>query len=153
MELDELKKKYAELGAEIERLESDRWPRVGDEYYIIDLFGNVDESCRIGEEDVEYLYRRVFRTCEAAETYKLVQDRLVELRGEWKPDWNDPQQPKYHLFYNHVKKVFNVKKVFKPSTYHYIQVQGAEYMPEHAAKTLLEEFTTEEIKIWAGIEQ
>lgn len=145
MKLEELEKKYEELGAEIERLkeQGDKPFEIDDGYYVITSVGDV----------VLYKYRddkidryriatgNAFRTKEDAELYLEIQNRAIELRGDWRPDWGDRLQERYCLYQCHGGEVIATR--YSDS----VRYQGAFYMPLEAARKLIEEYG-DKLKIW-----
>ena len=125
--LEELKRKYEELGEEIEKLEKQkknkRWrAENGEKYYLVGEFEK--EDVKVGGITLEYdgynvesndavdifLYktRNYFKTKEEAEeyreklkTYYDLMDLADELNGNKEIDWNDTQQIKYTISYNY----------------------------------------------------
>lgn len=83
----------------------------------------------------------VFRTKENAALWAEIQGRAIELRGDWLPDWDDIEQDEYYLVWDYQ----DGQPRHSSSTF--IQFQGAFYMPEHAANTLIKEYGGR-LKIW-----
>mgnify|MGYP000816198308 FL=1 len=113
MKLQELEKKYEELGKEIEKLKNQkkgkRWkPDCGEEYYFIGLFGGVCEFSWNNCPQDNYLYSQgnCFKTRHEAEehlenlkTKAELRALAEELNGDEVIDWNDGEQWKYCIFY------------------------------------------------------
>lgn len=112
--LEELKKKYEELGKEIERLENQkknkRW-RANHEkdYYYIDEDGTINSIYEDNDicDDYHYKVRNYFKTKEEAQrqldnidTYYDLMDLAEELNNGEKIDWSNHTQIKYHLYYD-----------------------------------------------------
>lgn len=112
--LEELKRKYEELGKEIERLENKksykRWrAEFNNDYYYIDEDGNINSIYENNDiSDVfKYKTRNYFKTEEEAEkyrknlkTYYELMDLAEELNNGEKIDWNNASQQKYSILYN-----------------------------------------------------
>lgn len=112
--LEELKKKYKELGEEIERLENQkknkRWRANKYEtyYYISDqgcTYGGLEANYNI--DTFRYKIRNYFKTEEEAQehldninTYYELKDLANELNDGEEIDWNDLNQIKYLISYN-----------------------------------------------------
>ena len=123
--LEELKRKYEELGKEIEKLEKEettRWrAKKGEKYYSVGLF--LKENLRIGEyipeyesfnfeqndtiDNFNYKTRNYFKTKEEAEKYKErlktyydLMDLADELNNGEKIDWKNDKQRKYFIYYH-----------------------------------------------------
>lgn len=113
--LDELKKKYEELGKEIKRLEKGgRWRgEKGDTYYFIHNNGHVYTSYEGDDsiDDFRYKIRNYFKTEEEAQehldninTYFELKDLAEELSDREEIDWNSGRQDKYYLYYDNFGK-------------------------------------------------
>lgn len=112
--LEELKRKYEELGKEIERLENKksykRWrAEFNNDYYYIDEDGNINSIYENNDiSDVfKYKTRNYFKTEEEAEkyrknlkTYYELMDLAEELNVGKKVDWNNYCQIKYSISYD-----------------------------------------------------
>ena len=110
--LEELKKKYEELGKEIERLEkgkiNKRWrAKIIEDYYYIDSFGHIYKEIEENEkrDDFRYKTRNYFKTKEQAQehldninTYYDLMDLAEELNNGERIDWNNERQ-KYYIYY------------------------------------------------------
>ena len=113
--LEELKKKYEELGKEIERLEKEkknkRWrAEIGEDYYFLmeTLEVNRDDECNAEYDDNLYNLGNYFKTKEEAQkvankikTYIELKQLAEELNGDEEIDWNNGNQEKYEIYYNH----------------------------------------------------
>lgn len=111
--LEELEKKYEELGKEIERLKKDkakRWRANRDEqYYVIGNYGYVANSSENGT-DIDtgrYEIGNYFKTREEAEKAlekieikQELEDLALELNNRKEIDWNDENQHKYYIYYD-----------------------------------------------------
>lgn len=119
--LEELKRKYEELGKEIERLEKEkkdkRWraKKIEDDYYYIDSFGYIYEEIEENEkrDDFRYKTRNYFKTKEQAQehleninTYYDLMDLAEELNNGEIIDWNNLEQNKYSIYYDIKDKEF-----------------------------------------------
>lgn len=105
--LEELKKKYAELGAEIEKLEKCEKPKKGDSYYVIDNDGDI--LCAIEWEnrtldEARYEFGNVFKAEEEAEAvaeklkiYTQLKRLAKEINTE-PVDWEKEEQKKYCFY-------------------------------------------------------
>lgn len=107
--LDELKKKYEELGKEIKRLENGggRWRSdVFDRYYFITTTGKIEQynECHNMVDNYRYKTRNYFKTEEEAQayldnlnTYFELMDLAEELNVGEKIDWNNESRTKYYI--------------------------------------------------------
>lgn len=114
--LDELKKKYEELGKGIKRLENgERWRSNGlDRYYFITTTEEIEQcnECYDMVDNYRYKTRNYFKTREEAQkhldninTYYELMNLAEELNNEKKIDWNNYEQEKYCLFYDYEDKI------------------------------------------------
>ena len=113
--LDELKKKYEELGKEIKRLENgERWRSNGlDRYYFITTTGEIEQcnECYDMVDNYRYKTRNYFKTREEAQkhldnlnTYYELMDLAEELNNGEEIDWNNINQNKYFIFFSSYSK-------------------------------------------------
>ena len=120
--LEELKKKYEELGKEIKRLENQkknkRWRAEVDQvYYFITQEATVD-WCYDNDDSIDnfrYKTRNYFKTEEEAQryldninTYYDLMDLAEELNDGEEIDWNNKHQKKYCIYYNFVDDSFDL---------------------------------------------
>ena len=112
--LEELKKKYEELGKEIKKLEKQkenirRRAVFGEKYYIISTSGTVITSREENDEidSFRYKIRNYFKTEEEAQryldninTYYELMDLANELNNGEEIDWKKGNQPKYFIHYD-----------------------------------------------------
>lgn len=114
--LDNLKKKYEELGKEIKRLENSggRCRAEKDEaYFCISTGGYINRYTEdfFDVDDFRHQTRNYFKTREEAQkhldninTYYELMNLAEELNNEKKIDWNNYEQEKYYLFYDYEDK-------------------------------------------------
>ena len=112
MKLQELEKKYEELGKEIEKLKNEkkgkrRKPDKNDDYYVI-RHGRIMFDCNKIQKvtDWDYSQGNCFKTRHEAEehlenlkTKAELRALAEELNGDEVIDWNDGEQWKYCIFY------------------------------------------------------
>ena len=112
--LQELKKKYEELGKEIEKLEKQkknirRRADFGEKYYTISTSGTVITSREENDEidSFRYKIRNYFKTEEEAQryldninTYYELMDLANELNNGEEIDWNNEKQIKYYIYFH-----------------------------------------------------
>lgn len=107
MKLSEFMRKYGdcEVTKEMEKLikkSKGKWrPKIGEEYYYINEFGNgfysVNSGC-IGDNFC-FDFVRVFKTREEADRYREIMKACK--KASFEPDWEDSSQTKYHFCYNY----------------------------------------------------
>ena len=111
--LEELEKKYKELGEEIERLKcksAERWrAECGENYYFIDDCGEVypDEDEDLDSDDHRYLTGNYFKNEEEAEKvlnkiliYNKLRNLALRLNKGEAINWNDNNQKKWHILFD-----------------------------------------------------
>lgn len=109
--LEELKKKYEELGEEIKRLESrKRWrAEEYDDYFYVNSFGNINSTQEENDENDNFVYksRNYFKTEEEAQkhadqihTYYDLMDLAEELNNGKEIDWSNCIQNKYYIYFD-----------------------------------------------------
>lgn len=117
-DIEELEKKYKELGEKIEKLKNKkkckRWRgKKGDVYYCVDNWGYISKNIdhRSIVSDYNYKTRNYFKTEEEAKqhfdnitTYYELMDLAEELNNGEEVDWNSTDQSKYYLCYSFYDK-------------------------------------------------
>lgn len=114
--LEKLKRKYEELGKEIERLEKEksckRWRAKEDQeyYYINNYLNSVSMDLEENKITDNYLYKtfNYFKTEEEAQrhldninTYYELMNLAEELNEGKKIDWNETSQKKFYICYDY----------------------------------------------------
>lgn len=114
--LEELKRKYEELGNEIKKFEKkNRWRAKENEvYYFVNSLGDIisdcESYCRL--DDFRYKTRNYFRTSKEAEDYlekiNIYCDlkNLAEELNDEEIDFDNPNQTKFYFEYNSHTKEF-----------------------------------------------
>ena len=113
--LDELKKKYEELGKEIEKLEKNKRCRVENDcdYFLVKDYGEIKLDTEYYDEVDDYRYktRNYFKTEEEAQayldnlnTYYELMDLAEKLNNGEKIDWNNIHQEKRYIIYDFFEK-------------------------------------------------
>jgi hypothetical protein len=149
LEKEEILKTKVEEFIEPKKVEGKWKPRFNEKYWCVQGSGIIF-SAMWYDDKIDYFRlqtNNVFRTSEDAETWLKVHDRVHELIGDWEADWGNSDQIKYSLVYDHNNNKLEINDNC------WMQTQGITFMPEHAANTLLKEFTTPELLIWMGIKR
>lgn len=110
--LEELKKKYEELGKEIERLENQNdvnWrAELGEKYFYIGTFGETYSSNDNNDmfDNGRYAMGNYFKTEEQAEKilekikiYVKLKRLAAKLNDGQEIDWNNSKQEKYYIYF------------------------------------------------------
>jgi hypothetical protein len=104
-DIEAMKEKLASMEEELNKPEVFKhFPSKGDKYYYYTFMGTV--CCNIATND--NLEIDVYKTKEEAEkaynkavALEKVKRRIIELQGDWKPDWTDEKEEKYCIHYDH----------------------------------------------------
>jgi hypothetical protein len=90
---------------------SEDWPQTGDEYWCVDMVGDV-QTTQYHEIYYSDIWRKLigncFRTKEEAEHYRdyLVALNTLRKSSDFVPDWEDSRQMKWLNFYSHSRNCF-----------------------------------------------
>lgn len=111
--LEELERKYEELGKEIERIKkakNKRWrAEESEEYYCVNINGKIKYFTENNDavDDYYYKIRNYFKTREEAQrhldninTYYELVDLAEELNDGVEIDWENDKQTKYYIYFN-----------------------------------------------------
>ena len=109
-DIEEMKEKLAAMEEQLNKPdEYKHFPSNGDDYY---YYTSVGTLCSNTATDYE-LRVNVYRTeKEANKAYnkavalEKVKRRLLELQGDWKPDWSECAEEKLTIQYDHNKSIF-----------------------------------------------
>ena len=91
------------------------FPSKGEDYYFYTSIGAVD--CNTAASDD--LKVNVFKTAKEADkaynkavAVEKIKRRIIELQGDWKPDWKDPDVTKVFINYYHHSCVFEPEELY-----------------------------------------
>lgn len=108
-DIEEMKEKLAVMEEQLNKPnEYKHFPSKGDEYYYYTYIGTV---CSNTSADYELRVNAYRTEKEADKTYnkavavEKIKRRIVELQGDWKPDFNDDSS-KYTICYNYIVNSF-----------------------------------------------
>ena len=129
-----------ELRAIIDAPERKPWqkwkPAYSELYYYISNYGVVYRD--YNNADNHHQYRsytgNTYHTKEEAERALEILTRASELIGDWQPDWDDDDQYKYQLSYNHSLKEWYTRGLS------WCQSQGLWFPTHESAQTMIYEF-------------
>ena len=109
-DIEAMKEKLASMEKELNKLdEYKHFPSNGDEYYYYTSTGII---CSNTAADNELRLNAYKTEKEAYEAYKKavalekVKRRIVELQGDWKPDWSNSIERKVYIHYDYKTKYF-----------------------------------------------
>jgi hypothetical protein len=106
----ELDRQIAALQAQKAELEK-QWPQCGDYYVYLNADG-YPWTARWGSDDTDRNRQKIgntFRTTNDAELRQqqmIVTQKLRDIRGDWKPDWNNGEWDKFFIQYDHRNKKY-----------------------------------------------
>ena len=109
-DIEAMKEKLASMEEELNKPEVFKhFPSKGDEYYSyypkgdIAIFtsfnGSIATNAYKTREEAQKAYNK-------AVALEKVNRRIIELQGDWKPDWKDENEKKYYIFYEHENRNF-----------------------------------------------
>lgn len=144
--IEAIKAKLAAMEEELNKPdEYKHFPGNGDEYYYCtpagDLGNNIaaDYKLRVNVYRTENEARKAYNKDVALEKIKR---RLLELQGDWKPDWSECAEEKLTIQYDHNKSIFIPVCWFTTQTDSLIPFMEN----EETALTIINEFN-EELKL------
>ena len=108
--IEAIKKKIASIEEELNKPDKlKHFPSINDEYHYYLTTGTICSNTASNDD----LKVNVFKTQnEAQKAYdkdvaiEKIKRRLLELQGDWKPDWKDENEKKYYIFYEHENRNF-----------------------------------------------
>lgn len=131
-----------EIKTKLERPKKrENWrPKLDESYYFIDGGGFVTPGWNGGHliDRFRIGTGNYYRTKEDAEMALKIINRIIDLRGDWTPDWNNCKQEKCVVYYDHTSEMWQY------FYYSYQETLGVFYLPiGAAAQTLIDEFGDE----------
>jgi hypothetical protein len=93
-------------------------------------------------DNFRHLTRNYFRTKEEAQAHldrtlaeARLRDAVDEYNGEWKADWDEKEQSKYEIVFDHLwnKFIFEVRSSFKSFNAFYLKDDNQAFLKEHEA--------------------
>ena len=109
-DIEAMKEKLASMEEELNKPEVFKhFPSKGDEYYYYTSIGAIHNTTASDNE----LRLNAYKTREEADkaynkavALEKIKRRLLELQGDWKPDWTNAIAEKYYIQYDHYNKQF-----------------------------------------------
>ena len=145
-DIEEMKEKLAVMEEQLNKPnEYKHFPSKGDEYYYYTSIGTVcsntssDYELRVNAYRTEKEADKAYNKAVAIEKIKR---RLLELQGDWKPDWSECAEEKLTIQYDHNKSIFILVCWFTTQTDSLIPFMEN----EETALTIINEFH-EELKL------
>lgn len=138
-------------------------PKIGEKYYYINdwwnLHNDYEDAIRTDTreeyetEDIIFVRNKVSRTLEeAVEHYKFLKAEaelklaIAKINKEWTPDWNNENQPKFYIYYNHSNNKFNVS-----SAYRYNFNPNIIYLKDDSDAQTMINLYSKELKTYFGV--
>ena len=114
--IEAIKEKLAAMEEQLNKPdEYKHFPSKGDEYYYYTSAGTLcsntagDYKLRVNVYKTRNEAQKAYNKAVAVEKIKR---RIVELQGDWKPDWKDPDVTKVFINYYHYSCVFEPKELY-----------------------------------------
>lgn len=109
-DIEAMKEKLASMEEELNKPEVYKhFPGKNDKYYFYTSSGSIHFNS-VSNDDLKV---NVYKTREEAEkaynkavAVEKVKRRIIELQGDWKPDWTDVDEIKFYILYHHTSKSF-----------------------------------------------
>ena len=127
-DIEAMKEKLASMEAELNKPEKFKhFPSEGDKYYYYDATGTIWSIYSYSDDLKVNAYKSYKEAEEAynkAAALEKVKRRIIELQGDWKPDWSDSIERKVYIHYDYKTKYFRNsvwKSVKYPSIIPYIK--------------------------------
>ena len=145
-DIEAMKEKLASMEAELNKPEKFKhFPSEGDEYYFYTFVGTVCRNIASNDKLKISVYKTEKETQNAynrAVAVEKVKRRIIELQGDWKPNWMGDNKGKFYIQYNHNRRSFRPVCLFATQ-----QDTSFPYMEnEETALTIINEFH-EELKL------
>ena len=110
-DIEAMKEKLASMEEELNKPEEFRhFPSEGDNYYFYTSSKGVICSNIATSDDLRV---NVFKSKEEANkaynkviAVEKIKRRIIELQGDWKPNWLDDGEEKFCIMHNHIRKLF-----------------------------------------------
>lgn len=150
MNLKELKEQYAKLGAEIEKLESNKkWiPEKKEKVYFLNEIRNIVhidfEDCLYDNNVVKY--NKIFKTKEECENYRNYLNARDQYIYEFSNELNDIDLMLYEVYYSIIQQKLDTSDV------NCININGIYFKTQEKAQEFLNKYKKEILKYEFGIE-
>ena len=114
--IEEIKKKIASVEKEINKPNVYKhFPVEGDKYYFHTPTGFICDSFADSDNvkvNVYQTYKEAVAASNKAVAVEKVNRRLLELQGDWKPNWNDTTESKFYIVFENGRNKFNIVEWF-----------------------------------------
>lgn len=109
-DIEAMREKLASMEKQLNEPEKIKhFPSEGDVYYFYTFVGTVCRNIASSDNLKISVYKTEKETQNAynkAVAVEKVKRRIIELQGDWKPDWTDDDERKYYILYHHTNKNF-----------------------------------------------
>ena len=109
-EIKDMRNKLASMEKELNKHEEHiQFPRTGDNYFFYLPNGSIEDCYATNDRIKPNAYKTREEAREAhkkAVAIEKIKRRILELQGDWKPDWLDEDEEKHCIQYDHDKKIF-----------------------------------------------
>ena len=108
--IEAMKEKLASMEEELNKLEKIKhFPSEGEIYYYYTSSGAIRHDKASNDDILVNAYKSYNEAEEAynkAVAVEKIKRRIIELQGNWKPNWLDDGEEKFCIMYDHIKKLF-----------------------------------------------
>jgi len=109
-DIEEMKEKLASMEEELNKPEVFKhFPSKGDTYHYYLSTGTLCDNTASNDNLKINTYKtreEAQKACQKAVALEKVKRRILELQGDWEPDWKDENEKKYYIFYEHENRNF-----------------------------------------------
>lgn len=111
-EIKDMRNKLASMEKELNKHEEHiQFPRTGDNYFFYLPNGSIEDCYATNDRIKPNAYKIKEEAKEAynkAVAVEKVNRRILELQGEWEPDWYDTKEPKLYIIYDNGRNKFSI---------------------------------------------
>ena len=108
--IEAMKEKLASMEEELNKLEKIKhFPSEGEIYYYYTSTGSIRHDKAFNDDILVNAYKSYNEAEEAynkAVAVEKIKRRIIELQGDWKPNWLDDGEAKFCIMHNHIRKLF-----------------------------------------------
>ena len=111
-EIKDMRNKLASMEKELNKHEEHiQFPRTGDNYFFYLPDGSIEDCYATNDKIKPNAYKTKEKAKEAynkAIAVEKVNKRILELQGEWVPDWKDTNEPKLYIVFDNGRNKFSI---------------------------------------------
>lgn len=115
-DIEAMKEKLASMEEELNKPDNYKhFPSEGDKYYYYTHMGAVCSNTAANDDlkvNTYNTWEETKKACDKAVALEKVKRRIIELQGDWKPDWGNGDEKKIHIIYNHFVDGFEPEVVY-----------------------------------------